>query len=51
MRKLLLLLLGFTAFIGKIDAQVVGVKTNLLYWASASPNLGIEYRLGRHKTL
>ena len=51
MRKLLLLLLGFTAFIGKIDAQVVGVKTNLLYWASASPNLGIEFGLGRQTTL
>ena len=39
-------MLALAAFIGKVDAQVVGIKTNLLYWASASPNLGVEKGLG-----
>lgn len=32
-------------------AQRVSVKTNALYWATASPNLGLELRLNRHLTL
>ena len=51
MRKLLFLLLGLSAFIGKSDAQEVGLKTNLLYLASASPNLGVEIGLGQRTTL
>ena len=51
MRKLLFLLLGLSAFIGKTDAQEVGLKTNLLYLASASPNLGVEIGLGQRTTL
>ncbi len=32
-------------------AQRVSVKTNALYWAAATPNLGAEFRLNRHLTL
>ena len=34
-----------------IAAQRVAVKTNALYWATMSPNLGLEFRLSRHFTL
>ena len=33
------------------QAQRVSLKTNALYWATASPNLGVEFRLNRHLTL
>lgn len=32
-------------------AQRVALKTNALYWAAASPNLGLELRVNRHVTL
>lgn len=32
-------------------AQRVSVKTNALYWAGATPNIGVEFRLNRHFTL
>ena len=51
MRKLLFIVLLLTALIGKSNAQNVGIKTNLLYWASASPNLGLEIGLGQQTTL
>ncbi|WP_455666400.1 DUF3575 domain-containing protein, partial [Phocaeicola sp.] len=41
------LLLVLTA---SAQAQVVGVKTNILYLATASPNIGIEWPMGRHFT-
>ena len=33
------------------SAQRVSLKTNALYWATASPNIGLEFRLNRHLTL
>ena len=51
MRKFLLLLLSLTAFIGQSDAQVVGLKSNLLYSATASPNLGVEIGMGPQTTI
>jgi hypothetical protein len=44
-------MLATATFIGKSDAQVIGIKTNLLHWATASPNLGVEIGLGRQTTL
>lgn len=41
------LLLVLTA---SAQAQVVGVKTNILYLATASPNIGIEWPMGKHFT-
>ena len=32
-------------------AQRVDIKTNALLWATGSPNLGAEFRVGRHVTL
>ena len=34
-----------------VVAQRVAVKTNGLYWAALSPNVGLEFRLSRHFTL
>lgn len=34
-----------------VSAQQVAVKTNLLYWATTTPNLGVEMALSRHSTL
>lgn len=33
-----------------VCAQRISLKTNMLYWAAASPNLGLETRLSRHVT-
>ncbi|MBQ2416151.1 MAG: DUF3575 domain-containing protein [Alistipes sp.] len=51
MRKILLIVLILTAFSVKINAQNVGLKTNLLYWATTSPNLGLEIGMGEQTTL
>lgn len=51
MRKFLLLLLSLTAFFGQSDAQNVGLKSNILYSATASPNLGVEIGLGPQTTI
>lgn len=32
------------------QAQRIALKTNALYWAAASPNLGLELRVNRHVT-
>lgn len=32
-------------------AQQVAVKTNLLYWATTTPNIGVEFALDKHSTL
>lgn len=32
-------------------AQRIGLKTNVLYWAAMSPNMGAEFRINRHVTL
>ena len=37
--------------VSSISAQRVAVKSNALYWATMSPNLGVEFRLSRHFTL
>lgn len=34
-----------------VNAQRVGIKTNALYWATGTPNLGLELRLTRSFTL
>ncbi len=48
-RHLALALLALVS--GGAYAQRVAVKSNALYWAAASPNLGVEFRLSRHFTL
>lgn len=34
----------------QMKAQRVAVKTNALYWASFTPNIGAEFRVNRHVT-
>lgn len=51
-RSLLKVFLGAgLLFSGNVCAQGVGVKTNLLYWGTTSPNLGIEIGLGMRTSL
>ena len=50
-RLLFILLLALVGFVGKADAQQVALKTNALYWATTTPNLGMEVGLGRRTTI
>lgn len=34
-----------------VSAQQVAVKTNLLYWATATPNIGVEVAFSKHSTV
>lgn len=36
---------------GTANAQDIAAKTNLLYWATTTPNLSVEFGLGKHTTL
>ena len=50
--RFFILLLAFgIGFVHLASAQVVAVKTNAMYWASASPNLSAEVGLSPHWTL
>lgn len=51
MKKLTLVALLLIAGATAVQAQKVAVKTNLLYWATGTINLGIEPALGRKTTL
>lgn len=47
MKKYLIFILVLAmAFPSAVRAQKVGLKTNALYWATTTPNLGIEFALG-----
>lgn len=46
----ILLLAAVLAPIFKASAQQTGVKTNLLYWATTTPNIGLEVQTGRRHT-
>ena len=50
-RLLFVLLVAIVGFVGKADAQQVALKTNALYWATTTPNLGLEVKLGQRTTL
>ena len=52
MNKYIISLLAlFLLFTGTSFGQKVGVKTNALYWATATPNLGVEVALSKKFTL
>lgn len=36
---------------GTVKAQDIAVKTNLLYWSSTTPNLSLEFGLGKRWNL
>lgn len=50
-RLLLILFLVVCGFVGKADAQTFALKTNALYWATTTPNLGAEVGLGKRTSL
>lgn len=41
----------FTSYALSAEAQQVAVKTNLLYWATTTPNLGVEVQLQKKWTI
>ena len=51
MKRYLLLAAILLASVGTIRAQKVGVKTNALYWTTATPNIGMEFALADRWTL
>ena len=49
-KRLIVVVVGMI-IMSDVAAQRVAVKTNALYWATLSPNVGLEFRLSRHLTL
>ncbi len=45
-RYLTIAVIFLLAFAGTASAQKVAVKTNALYWATATPNIGMEFAMG-----
>lgn len=50
-RKIYLALLAAFCICRSLSAQQVAVKTNLLYWATSTPNVGVEMALSDHSTV
>ena len=50
-RLLFILFLAIFGFAVKAEAQQVALKTNALYWATTTPNLGLEVGLGKRTTI
>ena len=50
-RYLIIAVLFFLASAGTASAQKLAVKTNALYWGTATPNLGLEYAIADRWTL
>ena len=50
-RYLTIAVIFILAFAGTASAQKVAVKTNALYWATTTPNVGVEFALGERMTL
>lgn len=50
-RKFLLLIVSAIGLGAAASGQQVAVKTNLLYWATTTPNIGIEVAVSDHSTL
>lgn len=51
LRKVCLVALIFTCFYSVSRSQEIGVKTNLAYWGTTTPNIGLEFGLGKKSTL
>lgn len=52
MKRFYILLLGlFISSFSYLYSQNVGIKTNALYLATTTPNLGLEFKLGKKFTL
>ncbi len=44
-------LLLFLGSFSELSAQKVGLRTNALYWATTTPNVALDWRLGRQMSL
>lgn len=40
--RLFFVMLFFVLSVGMVDAQQLGIKTNALYWATSTPNVGVD---------
>ena len=49
-RYLIIAVIAFFASMSSASAQKVGVKSNALYWATATPNVGFEFAMGERWT-
>lgn len=50
MKRILFLILFCMSLFSGVYAQRIGVKTNSLYWATTTPNLGFEFRTSEQTT-
>lgn len=50
LRKFMMLFIVFAFSSAFVAAQNVGIKTNALYWATSTPNLGVEFPMGKKHT-
>lgn len=50
-RKITLLLASILCFAANGYSQDIGIKTNALYWATTTPNIGAEMAVGRKWTV
>ena len=49
-RYLTITVILLLAFAGSVSAQKAAVKTNALYWATTTPNVGMEFAMGERWT-
>jgi opacity protein-like surface antigen len=49
-RYLIIAVIAFLSSMSSVYAQKVGVKSNALYWATATSNLGFEFAMGERWT-
>lgn len=50
-KKIVLLIMFVIGGLSAVQAQNVGLKTNMLYWATTTPNLGLEASIARKHTV
>lgn len=50
-KKLSIVFLLFICFYPQVRSQEVAVKTNMAYWATTTPNLGLEFALSKKSTI
>ena len=51
MKRVITLLVLAVCLTLSVSAQRINLKTNALYWAAETPNIGMEFRMNRHLTL
>jgi len=51
MKRIALIFVGFFLFCSFAFSQSFGLKTNLVHWATTTPNLGVEFAFNRKYTM